>query len=135
MNFGLKALAVATAALALAPAAYAGDATAGAKVFKKCKACHKIGDGAKNGVGPNLTGVIGRTAGTEEGYKYSKSMKAAGAAGLVWDESKIVAYLENPTKYLRANLNDPKAKAKMSFKLRKAKDRENVAAYLATFTK
>ncbi len=134
MNLGLKALAIATAALALAPAAYAGDATAGAKVFKKCKACHKVGPKAKNGVGPNLTGVVGRTAGTEAGYHYSKSMVAAGAAGLVWDEAKIAEYLVNPTKYLRSYLKDPKAKAKMGFKLRKGKDRENVAAYLATFS-
>jgi len=134
MKFGIKALAVATAALALAPAANAGDAAKGAKVFKKCKACHKVGDKAKNSIGPILNNVIGRTAGTEAGYKYSKSMKAAGAAGLVWDEAKITDYLENPTAYLRKVLDDPKAKAKMGFKTKKLADRENVAAYVATFS-
>jgi len=134
MKFGIKALAVATAALALAPAANAGDAAKGAKVFKKCKACHKVGPKAKNSIGPILNNVIGRTAGTEAGYKYGKSMKAAGAAGLVWDEAKIADYLENPTAYLRKVLDDPKAKAKMGFKTRKQADRENVAAYVATFS-
>ena len=54
----------------------AGDADAGKKVFKKCKACHTIDEGGKNRVGPNLWGIFGRQAGTKEGYKFSKDMIA-----------------------------------------------------------
>ncbi|MGM9401217.1 c-type cytochrome [Aliiroseovarius sp. KMU-71] len=73
----------------------------GEKVFKKCKACHKVGDGAKNGTGPILTGVYGRAAGTVDGFKYSKPMLAAAEGGLVWDEAELAAYLANPKKYMK----------------------------------
>lgn len=112
----------------------AGDAEAGAKVFKKCGACHKIGEGAKNSTGPVLTGVIGRQAGTFEDYRYGKSTKAAGKKGLVWSEELVFEYLENPRNFLRAYLETRKAKSKMKFKLKKEQDRRNVAAYLATFS-
>lgn len=117
-----------------APALAAGDAEAGKKVFRKCAGCHQIGDGAVNRTGPVLTGVIGRPAGSVDGFKYSASMRAAGAAGHVWDEASIFTYIENPTAYLRTLLDDPKARAKMTFRLKKPKDRENVIAYLATFS-
>jgi len=71
--------------------AHAQDAAQGGKVFKKCKSCHMVGEGAKNRVGPNLTGVIGRPAGSMDGYKYSKSMLAAGTAGLLWHEDNVFA--------------------------------------------
>lgn len=131
------ALAMVTALFALGPTGVAhadGDAVAGKKIFKKCSVCHKIGEGAKNAVGPVLTGVVGRTAGTFPDYKYGKSTKAAGEAGLVWDEEKIFDYLQDPKKYLRALLEDKKAKSKMTFKLKKEEDRLNVIAYLKTFS-
>ncbi len=111
-----------------------GDAANGEKVFKKCSSCHKIGDGAENGVGPMLTGVLGRTAGTVEGFKYGKSLLAAGEAGLVWTEEEVFGYLLDSKKYLRAKLEDKKAKSKMSFKLKKEQDRLDVIAYLKTFS-
>lgn len=113
-----------------------GDAAAGEKVFKKCQSCHMVGADAKNKVGPVLTGIIGRQAGSLEsfGKKYGKDLVAAGEAGLVWNEEEIFAYLEDPRKYLRAKLDNKKAKSKMAFKLRKEDDRKNVIAYLATFT-
>lgn len=111
----------------------AQDAEAGEKIFKKCAACHQVGDDASNGAGPLLTGVIGRPAGSVDGFKYSKSMAAAGAAGHVWNEESIFEYINNPTKYLRALLDDPRAKAKMRFKLKSDEDRRDVIAYLATF--
>src|SRR3546814_4438633 len=73
---------VAAAALALAlpsAASAAGDAASGEQVFKRCTACHAVGEDAKNKVGPQLNGVVGRAAGTVEGFKYSKAMAAAGA--------------------------------------------------------
>ena len=117
----------------LAGPAVSQSATDGEKVFKKCKACHRVGPDAKNSVGPILTSVIGRAAGSVEGYKYSKSMTAAGESGLVWSEESIAEYLVDPTKYLRALLDNPKARAKMSFKLKSEGDRLDVVAYLATF--
>ena len=122
------------AVLLASPALAAGDAEKGKKVFKKCQACHMVGEGAKNRVGPILTGVVGRTAGSVEGYKYGKSIVKAGEGGLVWTEEEIFAYLKNPKKYLRKRLDDKKAKSKMSFKLKKEGQREDVIAYLKTFS-
>ena len=114
--------------------AHAQDAKDGEVLFKKCKACHQIGDGARNGAGPVLTGVVGRPAGSFPGFKYSKSMLAAGAAGHVWDQESIIEYIANPTKYLRKILDDPRAKAKMRFKLKSVVDRRQVVAYVASFS-
>jgi cytochrome c len=111
-----------------------GDAAKGEKVFKKCMSCHMVGDGAKNKVGPALNDVFGRTAGTYEDYKYGKSIVAAGEAGLVWNDEEIFEYLKDPKKYLRAKLDDKKAKSKMSFKLKKEDERKDVIAYLKTFS-
>lgn len=88
-----------------------GDATAGATVFNKCKACHNA-DTDKNKVGPSLNGVIGRVAGTHAGFKYSKAMVEAGEAGLKWDEASLRDYLHDPrakvkgTKMVFAGLKD-----------------------------
>ncbi len=114
--------------------AQAGDAANGEQIFKKCMACHQIGPDAKNGVGPDLTGVIGRAAGAAADYKYGKHIVEAGEAGLIWTEEEIFAYLADPRKYLRARLNNKKAKSKMSFKLKKEAERNDVIAYLATFS-
>ncbi len=111
----------------------AQDAKAGEAIFKKCAACHQVGVKATNKTGPVLTGIIGRPAASYDGYKYSKSMTAAGAAGHIWDEGSIFEYIGNPTEYLRALLDDPRAKAKMRFKLKSEQDRRDVIAYLATF--
>jgi cytochrome c len=103
-----------------------GDAAAGEKVFNKCKACHAVGDGAKNKVGPELNGIVGRTAGSADGFKYSDAMLAKKAEGMVWTEEAIDAYLTKPKDYIPGN--------KMSFPgLKKEDDRANVIAYLKTF--
>ena len=94
------------------------DADAGEKVFKKCKACHQVGADAANRVGPALNGVVGRTAGTYDGFKYSQAMTAAGEKGLVWTDVLLAEYIEDPTKFLRTYLDDGKAKSAMSFKLK-----------------
>jgi cytochrome c len=73
--------------------ASAQDAEAGAKVFTPCKACHQIGEGAKNAIGPVLTGVIGRKAGTYPDYSYSPANKNS---GLTWDEATFREYIKNP---------------------------------------
>jgi cytochrome c len=73
--------------------AMAADPAAGEKAFAVCKACHKVGEGAKNGVGPTLNGVVGQAAGAVEGYKYSEAMANS---GLTWDEANLAEYLKNP---------------------------------------
>jgi cytochrome c len=99
--------------------AQAGDIEAGAKVFKKCKACHVV-DKKKNRTGPHLVNIIGRTAGSLEKYKYSKAMKAS---GIVWTEETLAEYLRAPKKYIKGT--------KMAFVgLRKDADIANVIAYL-----
>lgn len=132
MRQGLWAMALAS--VAMPGAALAQDAEAGEKVFRKCMSCHQLGEGAKHRAGPILTGVVGRQAGSAEGFRYSDSMAAAGAAGLVWDQDRIAAYIADPTGYLRDYLDDPGARARMTFRLRDAEDRRDVAAYLATFS-
>lgn len=115
-----------------------GDAEAGEKVFSKCKACHSVIDadgevvakGGKNG--PNLYALLARQAGTVDGFKYGDSIVEAGEAGLVWDEAQFVDYVADPRKFLRATLDDKKAKSKMSFKLKDAEDAANVWAYLVS---
>ena len=88
----LRVLMAAVLCAAAAPA-MAADPAAGEKAFSVCKACHKVGEGAKNGVGPTLNGVVGRAAGSVEGYKYSDAMKNS---GLTWDEANLAEYLKNP---------------------------------------
>lgn len=124
------------AAALLASPALAGDPALGEADFKKCKACHAVigADGTeivKGGkTGPNLFGVIGRQIGSYPDYKYGESIVAAGADGTVWDEASIVAYLIDPTKWLKEKTGDEGAKSKMSYKL--PKGGEDIAAYLAT---
>jgi cytochrome c len=123
-----------------AAVAQEGKAEDGEQVFKKCQACHRIGPEAKNLIGPNLTGVLGRQAGTAEGFAYSELNKASGANGLVWTEALLLKYLEDPTPFLKEFLTS-KGKAdlasgatKMVFKLPDEQDRRDVIAYLKTFS-
>ena len=108
--------------------AMAQDIEAGEKVFKKCKACHAIGEDAKKKVGPILNDIYGSVAGTSEGFKYSKSMIEEGENGLAWDDEKLAAFLTKPKSVV--------SKTKMSFAgLKKEDDIVNIIAYLKTFSK
>lgn len=110
--------------LAINDAQAAGDAIAGKKVFNKCMACHDAATD-KNKVGPSLHGVVGRPAGSLPSFvgKYSGAMKAAGAAGLVWDEVNIAAYIKAPKEKVPGN--------RMAFPgLSDDADVANVIAYL-----
>lgn len=115
-----------------------GDAEAGEKAFRQCKACHAVVDADGNDImkggktGPNLFGVPGRTAGTLEDFKYKKSIVEAGEGGLVWDEASFVAYVQDPTAYLKEVTGDSKARSGMSFKVRKEEDAVNLWAYIAS---
>jgi cytochrome c len=118
-------LALAFTGLAAAPALAQDDLAAeGEKVFKRCAACHMVGPDAKNRVGPELNGIVGRTAGTLEGFSYSKAMVEAGAGGLVWNEETLDAYLADPKGMVKGT--------KMAFAgLKSEEDRQAVIAYLA----
>lgn len=123
-------LLTATLALLLTPAlavADEGDVAAGETVFKRCAACHAVGEGAKNKAGPMLNDVFGRQAGTAEGFRYSKAMVDAGAEGLVWTPETIEDFLHKPRDFVKGT--------KMSFAgLTKESDIENLTAYLLTFS-
>jgi cytochrome c len=107
------------AALLAAPfAASAADAPA---AFNQCKACHKV-EAGKNGVGPSLFGVVGRKAGTAEGFKYSDAMAGLGKS---WDEATLSSYLTDPKGFVPGN--------KMAFAgLKKPEDVKAVVDYLKT---
>ena len=97
-----------------------GDLTHGEKVFKKCTACHMIAADGKNKIGPNLWGVIGRTAGAIDDYNYSKAMKAYAKE---WTFEEMNSYLIKPQAYIKGT--------KMAFAgLRKEKDRASVILYM-----
>ena len=74
-------------------AALAQDAAAGAKGFNQCRACHQVGETAKNLIGPKLNGLFGRTAGSVEGFKYSD---ANIKSGIVWSEAIFAEYIRDP---------------------------------------
>ena len=121
------ALAVLALAAFAGPSLADGDIGAGEKVFKKCKACHAVGDGAKHRVGPELNDLFGRTAGGAEGYKYSKAMIEAGEGGLVWGDATLAEYLTKPKAMIKGT--------KMAFAgLKKEDDIANLTAYLKTFS-
>jgi cytochrome c len=104
--------------------ALAADAAAGETVFnQKCKVCHQIGEGAKNFVGPELNGLIGRKTGSVPDYNYSDANKDS---GITWDEAKLKEYLANPKAVIPGT--------KMVFAgLPKEGDRDNLVAYLAQY--
>ncbi len=111
-----------------------GDPEAGKIVFKSCSACHTVTEGAKSGFGPVLRGVVGRAAGSFEGYKYGGSLKEANAKGLIWDKEQLFNWLENPKNFLKSYLDDPAAKSKMPLKVTDEKKRRDVIAYLASLS-
>jgi cytochrome c len=99
---------------------------AGEKVFRKCKACHQVGDGAKNRIGPILTGIVGHPAGKVDGFKYSKALTKMADDGLVWDTENLQAFLADPRGFMKGT--------KMNFAgLRKDEDLAAITAYLSSF--
>ncbi len=103
-----------------------GDAAKGEAVFKRCSACHAVGEGAKNKVGPVLNGIVGRPAGSIEGYNYSAAMKTAAEGGLTWTTEELKDFLANPRKKIPGN--------KMASPgINKPDDLDNLLAYLNGF--
>jgi cytochrome c len=123
-SISMMTIAAGVAFAALTGSAFAaGDPAAGEKVFAKCKACHQVGEGAKNAVAPELNGIDGRKAGTAEGYHYSDAMKDS---GITWDEATFKEFIKNPKTKVPGT--------KMIFQgLPSEKDADNVWAFLAQF--
>jgi cytochrome c len=100
---------VAALSVSMSAAAPAADVENGKSIWNKCRACHQLGENAKNMVGPILNGLFGRKAGTIEGYTYSEANKGS---GIVWDEKTFREYIKNPkakipnTKMVFAGLTD-----------------------------
>ena len=103
-----------------------GDAEAGAKVFRKCRACHKVGDGARNGVGPMLTGIVDNEIASVEGFNYSDAFLAKKAEGLVWTAEMLDTFLTKPKDFI------PGTKMRYAG-LKKESQRADVIAYLKGF--
>ncbi|HEV7267928.1 MAG TPA: cytochrome c family protein [Falsiroseomonas sp.] len=121
--------AIATLALGAVPfsQAQAQDAAAGQRVFNQCRACHVVLNNGRNGVGPNLHGVVGRPAASIENFRYSASMREVAEGGLTWTPENLDRYLTNP--------KDVVPRGSMAFAgLRNEQQRKDVIAYLQSLT-
>ena len=125
MNRPTSSALIVIAAMAAVSGAQAQDAAAGKASFNKCLACHAIGEGAKNKVGPELNGLDGRKSGTTEGYSYSEANKNS---GITWNKDQFLDYIK-----------DPKAKipnTKMVFAgIKNEKEASDLWAFLAQYEK
>ncbi len=102
----------------------AGDIAKGERLAKQCTVCHTLNKGGKNKLGPNLFGILGSSAASVNGYKYSKAMASS---GIIWDEVAFIEFLTRPKKFLKGT--------KMSyFGLKKAAQRADLLAYFKTLT-
>jgi cytochrome c len=103
--------------------AHAQDAAGGADVYKKCRACHQVGESAVNAVGPQLNGIIGRKAGTVDGFAYSEAKKTS---GVTWDKPTFLKYIKDPRAAMPGN--------KMAFVgIKDEQDAADLFAYLDQF--
>jgi cytochrome c len=125
MNKLTLGLLVALTSIAAASGARGQDVAAGETSFHKCMACHSIGDGAKNKVGPELNGIDGRKSGTAAGFNYSDANKNS---GITWNKDQFLDYIK-----------DPKAKipgTKMIFAgIKNEKEAGDLWAYISQFDK
>jgi cytochrome c len=117
-------LAIALVAATSLPAK-AQDAAAGQRVFNQCRACHVIENNGRNGVGPNLHGIVGRRAASIEGFRYSANMRELGEQGWAWNEENLRRYITNP--------KDPVPRGSMAFAgIRNPQQLNDLIAYLKT---
>jgi cytochrome c len=116
-------MALALSSTAFTGAAMAQDVANGEDVFKKCRACHQIGETAKNGVGPIMNGIIGRKSGSIEGFNYSEANKTSGKT---WDKATFLDYIKDPKAAIPGT--------KMAFAgVKDEKDAADLFAYLEQF--
>jgi cytochrome c len=106
------------------PASTLSPRERGAKLYKRCTSCHTLEEGAKHKVGPNLWGIYGQKAGSQDGFKYSKVMVAS---EVIWDDTTLDGYITKPSTFMKGN--------RMSFVgVKKAEDREALLLYLKAET-
>jgi cytochrome c2 len=123
----LSAIVVAAAFSVTPQLVNAQDAAAGEKAFVRCTACHSVGEGAANRMGPQLNGIVGKQAGTQEGYNYSSATTAAGEAGMTWTPENLASFLKRPRDFLPGN--------KMTFSgVPDDQAIADIVAYLTTFS-
>ncbi len=118
-----------------------GDAAAGEAAFRQCIACHVVvneaGDtlaGRNARTGPNLYGVPGAAIAHVEDFRYSPGLTALNEAGTIWTEENFVAYVQDPTSYIREATGDNGARGAMAFRVRSEEDAINLYAYLASLS-
>jgi len=125
MSARLVLPAFAVLALGFASPAQAQNADAGRAVFNQCRACHVVENNGRNGVGPNLHGVVGRRAAAIENFRYSANMRTLAEGGLTWTPEILSRYLANP--------KDVVPQGSMAFAgLRNEEQRANLIAWLET---
>lgn len=144
----MKILNTAAALAVLAAPAFAdghastqGDAAAGEEQFnRQCVACHVVADasgevlaGRNAKTGPNLYNLAGSVIGSVEGFRYGDSIVEVGEAGGVWTEETFVAYVQDPTGWLRETLDNRRARGKMAYQVREEEQAYDLYAYLSTF--
>jgi cytochrome c len=121
--------------------AASGNVEAGEQQFnRQCVACHIVANadgevlaGRNAGVGPNLYGLANRQLGTVENYRYGNAIVELGETGQLWTEEAFVAYVQDPTGWLREALDNNRARGKMAYRVRDPQDAIDIYAYLATF--
>jgi cytochrome c len=119
----LRAMIAAVALCASAAPVLAADPAAGERAYTACRACHRVGEDARNGVGPALNGVVGQPAASIAGFNYSDAMKNS---GITWDEANLAEFLKNPKQKIPGN--------KMAFAgVRDDARIADIIAYLAQF--
>ncbi len=141
----MKRLSVLTAAAALlttpvlADGHATGDAEAGEAAFRQCISCHVVVDAAGETLagrnartGPNLWGIDGRMVGSVEDFRYGNGLTALMEAETVWDEASFVAYVQDPTGWIRETTGDDSLRGAMSFRVRSEEDALNLYAYLVS---
>ena len=102
-------------------------------------ACHVVRNGAGDVLagrsaksGPNLYGLAGGPVGAQDGFRYGDSILEVAATGAVWDEESFVAYVQDPTEWLRTTLDDRRARSKMAYKVRDEQQAADIYAYIAS---
>tara|TARA_R110002051_G_scaffold38640_3_gene81955 strand:- start:6483 stop:6908 length:426 start_codon:yes stop_codon:yes gene_type:complete len=129
---------VAAFSLIAMPALADSDVAAGEEQFnRQCVACHVVrndegdvlaGRNAKSG--PNLYGLAGRPLGAQDGFRYGDSILEVAATGAIWDEESFVAYVQDPTEWLRDALDNRRARSKMAYKVRDEDQAAEIYAYI-----